>query len=100
MPKFSVVSAVEFRNATHCGARVARVAAYKALDIPFTHVVTCEASDGSWCEFDAEDFEHAKGLAVNAVDHLSCRGSSVWSFNQETGKMARNSVFHYYADCQ
>jgi hypothetical protein len=62
-------------------------------------VVATEASDGSWCEFDAESYDHAKVLAHNAVDKLGCRGCSVWAVNAETGEYHRGgSLYHYYAE--
>jgi hypothetical protein len=54
----------------------------RAIRAP-AYVVACEASDGSWCEFDAESLLHASLLADNAVDKLGARGCSVRAVNTD-----------------
>lgn len=62
-------------------------------------IVACEASDGSWCEFDADSSHHAKALADNAVENLGARGCSVWPVNAETGAFAFGpAIYHVYAE--
>jgi hypothetical protein len=99
MTKFTAQSLTAFWSDEANAGRRARVIAYAALNTPFTHVVTAEADDGSWCEFDAEDFGHAKRLADNAVDRLGARGCSVWLINPKTGEYLRGpSLYHVYDD--
>lgn len=69
MPKFSALKIEDLFTVERDAGRVARGVQY---------IVASEASDGSWCEFDGESFEHAVRLADNAVDKLSARGASVW----------------------
>jgi hypothetical protein len=73
MPKFSATCLADLMTPERDAGRVARKVKY---------VVACEASDGSWCEFDADDSDHGKVLADNAVDKLGARGCSVWSVAQ------------------
>jgi hypothetical protein len=73
-----------------------RDAGRKARKVPY--IVACEASDGSWCEFDADSVAHAKVLADNAVDKLGARGCSCWRVELGTGELASApSVYNYYA---
>lgn len=68
MPKFSAKSIDDLFTPEATAGRAVRKPAY---------VVACEASDGSWCEFDAETLLHASLLADNAVNNLGARGCSV-----------------------
>jgi hypothetical protein len=60
------------------------------------YVVACEVDDGSWCELDATDQEHARVLARNWVDKLSARGCSCWNVRLIDGKLGPSSFFNYY----
>lgn len=70
MPKFLASKIEDLFTAERDAGRIARKVEF---------IVACEASDGSWCEFDGESLEHAKVLAVNAVEKLGARGCSVWN---------------------
>lgn len=96
MPKFSATNISELMSPLHNAARVVRKEFYAQEGKSFSHVVMCEASDGSWCEFDGEDFDHAKALAANAVDWLGARGCSVWSFYAD-GELVSPSAYRVYA---
>jgi hypothetical protein len=62
------------------------------------YVVACEASDGSWCEFDADTLLHASLIADNAVDKLGARGCSVRSVNAD-GSVGRTATLYWkYAE--
>lgn len=69
MPKFAAQTINDLFTPERNAGRVARKVEY---------IVAAEASDGSWCEFDAGTLLHASLLADNAVKNLSCRGASVW----------------------
>ncbi len=69
MTKFSALSIARFFEADAVAGRVARKAKF---------VVLVEASDGSWCEMDADDQGHAGVLARNIVDVIGARGASCW----------------------
>lgn len=44
-----------------------------------TKIAVCvETADGSWCELDADDSNHAKILAMNWVEFHNARGASCW----------------------
>jgi hypothetical protein len=90
MPKFSATKLTDLFTPAHNAGRILR-------NVQF--VVACEASDGSWCEFDADDLMHARVLADNAVDKLSARGCSIWSVNRITGRYARGpSLYTVFAE--
>jgi hypothetical protein len=57
------------------------------------YVVACEASDGSWCEFDADTLLHASILADNAVDKLGARGCSVREVRPD-GSVGRTATLY------
>lgn len=80
MPKFSATKLTDLFTAERDAGRLARKVEY---------IVACEASDGSWCEFDGESFEHAKVLADNAVDNLGARGCSIWRVRLIDGAVAK-----------
>lgn len=89
MPKFSATKLTDLWTDAHNRGRLQRGVFF---------VVACEASDGSWCEFDGESLLHASLLADNAVDKLGARGCSVWAVNAETGEYHRGgSLYHVYA---
>lgn len=72
MPKFSATSIEAFFGQEATAGRAVRGARF---------VVNVEADDGSWCELDADDVQHAQALANNWVDVLNARGCScrkVW----------------------
>lgn len=69
MPKFEAQTINDLFTAERDAGRVARKVEY---------IVACEASDGSWCEFDADTLLHGSVIADNAVDKLGARGCSVW----------------------
>jgi hypothetical protein len=82
MPKFEATSIEDLFTVERDAGRVARRAAYAPHQM-FTHIVACEASDGSWCEMDAESLEHGKLLATTAVEKLGARGCSVWTVRDD-----------------
>lgn len=84
MPKFSATSINDLRTDERNVGRRARGVEW---------VVACEASDGSWCEFDGDDYLHAKRLADSAVDNLGARGCTVWHVCRFTGAMRERSVY-------
>jgi hypothetical protein len=86
MPKFSARSLIALLDPEHNAGRVAR-----RVKI----VVACEASDGTWCEFDADDEAHARILAENAVEKLGARGCSCWHVEPD-GSYRRGPSFHTY----
>lgn len=86
MPKFSALRLTDLFSPEHCAGRVAR-----GVKI----VVATEASDGSWCEFDAEGEEHARVLAQNAVEKLGARGCSCWHIEPD-GSYERGPAFYHY----
>lgn len=89
MPKFSATKLTDLMTDARNAGRLQRGVFF---------IVACEASDGSWCEFDAESSDHAKVLADNAVDKLGARGCSVWAVNAETGAFAFGpALYHVYA---
>jgi hypothetical protein len=89
MPKFSALS---FDDLNVPAALVGRL----ARNVHF--VVEVEADDGSWCELDAENSDHAKRLADNMVDVMSARGCSCWCVNAETGALARTSFYKRFEE--
>lgn len=89
MPKFSATSINDLLTVERDAGRLAR-------RIEF--IVACEASDGSWCEFDGDDYFHAKRLADNAVDVLGSRGCSVWQVCRFTGKPFPRSCYFVTPD--
>lgn len=101
MTKFSALSISDLMTDTANAGRVARRAAYavgvagEIEPCDFLYVVMCEASDGSWCEFDAETLLHGSRLADNAVEKLGARGCSVWRVNAD-GSLACISSYHIY----
>jgi hypothetical protein len=82
MPKFTALSIEDLFTAERDAGRVARKVEY---------IVACEASDGTWCEFDADTLLHASLLADNAVDKLGARGCSVWRVRLIDGKLVGTS---------
>lgn len=89
MPKFSATCLQDLMSPERDAGRLARKVEY---------IVACEASDGSWCEFDAETILHASVLADNAVDKLGARGCSAWRVDLTTGELAKQpSVYSVYA---
>lgn len=84
MAKFSARSIEDLNVPAALVGRLARGAYF---------VVEIEADDGSWCEMDAEDSDHAKRLADNMVDVMGARGASCWCVNAETGALARTSFY-------
>ena len=97
MTKFQAQSIQDLMTPVANAARVVRKQWYaENTKCPMLAVVCIEASDGSWCELDAESEEHAKALAKNMVDHMRARGASCWKFN-ESGKLERRSFYNYYA---
>lgn len=84
MPKFSATSFQDLQTETRVAGRRARGAYF---------VVEVEADDGSWCELDADNSEHAKALADNWVEKLGARGCSCWCVNAETGALARTALY-------
>lgn len=98
MAKFTAQSLMDLLVEERSTGRVERRKAYAVLDTRFSHVVACEASDGSWCEFDAENFDHAKRLAENAVWNLGARGCSVWAVD-DNGRLGRGpSLYRIFAE--
>jgi hypothetical protein len=97
MPKFEALKISDLFTAERCAGRVARVKAYRKMGQTFTHIVACEASDGSWCEFDAESLAHAERLANNAVDNLDARGCSVWAFGALDGYVGGRPAYTVFA---
>ena len=85
MPKFEAKSIEDPFTAERDAGRVARKVEY---------IVACEASDGSWCEFDGASFGHAKVLAINAVENLRARGCSVW--NVRTDGTVGVALYNYF----
>jgi len=88
MPKFSATSIADLFTAERDAGRVARRVEY---------IVACEASDGSWCEFDGDDYFHAKRLADNAVDVLGARGCSVWRVRLMDGEVVKPKCYEVFA---
>lgn len=86
--KFSALSLLDLRSDAHNAGRHKRGVEW---------VVACEASDGSWCEFDGDDYLHAKRLADSAVEHLGARGCSVWHVCRFTGELRERTVYTVYA---
>lgn len=90
MPKFSAAKLTDLMTDERNIGRLRRRVFF---------IVACEASDGSWCEFDGESSDHAKVLADNAVDKLGARGCSVWAVNAESGAFAFGpAIYHVYAE--
>ncbi len=89
MPKFLATSINDLFTAERSAGRVARKVEY---------IIACEASDGSWCEFDGESFEHAKRIADNAVDVLGSRGCSVWRVRLIDGKCVPSNCYFVTPD--
>lgn len=87
MTKFTAQKITDLHVPEACAGRLAR-----RVHI----VVACEASDGSWCEFDADDEAHARRLADNAVANLNARGCSCWHVRQIDGRYAPKSFYHKY----
>jgi hypothetical protein len=87
MPKFSASSINDLFTIARDEGRLARKVEY---------IVACEASDGSWCEFDADNFIHAKVLAHNAVHNLHARGCSVWAVRTEDGHIEPGPALYRY----
>ena len=87
MPKFLAAKIEDLFTAERDAGRVAR-------NVPY--IVACEASDGSWCEFDGETLLHASRLADNAVEKLGARGCSCWAVNPD-GSIIRPAVYWRYA---
>lgn len=85
MPKFSAQLISDLMTPERDAGRLARKVEY---------IVACEASDGSWCEFDAETLLHASLLADNAVDKLGARGCSVWQVRLTDGAVLRGSPLY------
>lgn len=81
--KFSALDITYLMTDARNVGRLARKAEYAKQGGKFTHVVCCETSDGSWCEFDAGSIEHGRILADNAVDKLRARGCSVWPIAED-----------------
>jgi hypothetical protein len=86
MTKFSALKLTDLFSPAHCAGRLAR-----KVEV----VVACEASDGSWCEFDAESEAHARVLADNAVEHLGARGCSCWRVRLIDGAYAKGPSFYH-----
>lgn len=93
MPKFKATSIADLMVPAANAGRVVRKASYALSETPFTHVVIGEASDGSFFELDGQDFDHAKALACNAVDWLSCRSCSVWTYEADGSLTQGPSLF-------
>jgi hypothetical protein len=89
MPKFSALSFSDLQSPERQRARLLRGVHF---------VVETETDDGSWCELDAEDSDHAKRLADNWVDVLGARGCSCWCVNAETGALARTSFYKKFEE--
>jgi len=85
MAKFAAASIRDLMTKERSAGRVARKAKF---------IVACEADDGSWFELDADSRAHAKVLAQNNVDVMSCRGCSCWQVN-DVGTLKR-APFHTY----
>ncbi len=86
--KFSAQSAQALRTPEANKGRVAR---------KVTHVVFCEADDGSWFELDAEDHGHAIVMAHNQVDLMNCRGASCWVVKPD-GSLHDRAFYMYFPD--
>ena len=84
MPKFSALSFADLQSPERAAGRLARKAEI---------VVEVEASDGSWCELDADTEEHARVLANNWVSKLGARGCSCWHVRQIDGKLAPTTFY-------
>jgi hypothetical protein len=100
MAKFAATSIRDLKTDERNNGRVSRRAAYEAkpFDLKTLYAVVCvEASDGSWCEFDAESRDHAKRLANNAVDNLKARGASCWEVAPDGG-LDRRSFYTVFED--
>lgn len=89
MPKFSALSIDDLFTAERNAGRVARKVEY---------IVAAEASDGSWCEFDADTLLHGSVIADNAVDKLGCRGCSVWRVRLIDGVVVQPKCYYVTAD--
>jgi len=85
--KFEALKIEDLFTADRDAGRLARKVSY---------IVACEASDGSWCEFDADSVAHAKVLADNAVDKLGARGCSVWRVSMADGVCHTSGAFPIY----
>lgn len=96
MPKFAATSITDLMTDAANAGRVARRVAYAALNAPHDYAVLCEASDGSWCEFDAETLLHGSRLADNAVERLDARGASVWAINKDGSLATEKSYWNYW----
>lgn len=89
MPKFSALSFRDLQSAERRAGRVARKAHF---------VVEVEADDGSWCELDADDRDHAKRLADNWVGVCRARGCSCWMVNSVTGRLAGKCFYKIFEE--
>ncbi len=87
MTKFSAQSITVFFTQPAIEGRLARKAKY---------VVCVEVDDGSWCELDADDADHAYRLAVNWVDVMDARGASCWCVSK-TGELGGRPFKTYYS---
>lgn len=86
MSKFAAQSIAAFSTAAAVAGRAARKAKF---------VVLVEASDGSWCEMDADDQGHAGVLARNIVDVVGARGASCWRALPNGELLGRPFLTHF-----
>jgi len=76
MTKFNAQKLGDLLTTDATIARASRASQYAAQGLPFLAVVMIEVDDGSWCELDAESYQHAKIIADCWVRSMGARGAS------------------------